>query len=164
MSGAEGSPIKTPSNPAEVFDALERENENIVNKLQREISQLRHERSRSRSQSTSSSCSVSRNPSIKSVYSPGDGHGHGHGHSSASSSVGPEDSGPGALQRSSRGSFSNSEDSSLVHLLRKENEMLKNKLADLSIKLTEKDSEIESLHKLMKGGRAPAPLGADPRR
>lgn len=134
VPGGLETPIKTPSNPAEVFDLLERENESIVNKLQREISQLRNDRSRSRSQSTSSSSSVSRNQSMKSVYVSSDG---------------GEDLAHG-VQRPSRGSFSHSEDSNLVQSLRKENELLKKKLADLSIKLTEKESELEAAHKQVK--------------
>lgn len=133
------NPVRSPvpMNQAELFDVMEKEQEAIVNKLQREISHLKSERSRSRSQSTSSSSSMSRNASVRSRYSISDA----------------EDMGSKQAQRGSRTSFSmtgQSDDNTLIQQLRKENDQLKKKLADLSIKLTEKDHEIEHLSRTVR--------------
>ncbi|CAN6667057.1 hypothetical protein TRVA0_039S00254 [Trichomonascus vanleenenianus] len=138
MRGPSAEPTKFPApmNNAEIYDTMEKEQEAMVNKLQREISNLRSERSRSRSQSTSSSSSVSRHASIRSVYSISDAE--------------ELASRPGAY-RSSRPSFGAVagapavDDSSLLVSLRKENELLKKKLADLNVKVAEKDAEIKRL-------------------
>lgn len=139
------NPIRSPvpMNNAEIFDTLEKEQEAMVNKLQREISHLKSERSRSRSQSTSSSSSISRNTSIRSRYSISDA----------------EDlttKQPAQRSGGSRTSFSKSgsaDDNSLIQQLRKENDQLKKKLADLSIRLTEKDHEIEHLSRTVRSKR-----------
>lgn len=131
-------------NTAEVYDAMEKEQEAIVNKLQREITNLKTERSRSRSQSTSSSSSLSRNPSMRS--------------NSAIISDAEENANPSSTSNNnrsrgqSRPSFSGMDDN-FVSSLKKENDLLKRKLADLSIKLTEKDNEIERWKYLAGNGR-----------
>ncbi|VVT51185.1 uncharacterized protein SAPINGB_P003012 [Magnusiomyces paraingens] len=199
----------TTPTPGEIYDTLEREQEAIVNKLQKEIAHLRNERSRSRSRSTSSSTSISRHPSTRSVYSLSDTEDHhfsghkniasGAGHavppvasagtaniatpssssSSSSSSITigltPGSSGTPVYQqlqqsaqqlqpsqqpagsgstaassittpRPARKSFGSvSEDSPILLNLRKENDNLKKRLADLTLKLAEKDKEIERL-------------------
>lgn len=131
-------------NTAEVYDAMEKEQEAIVNKLQREISNLKTERSRSRSQSTSSSSSLSRNPSIRSNSAI---------ISDAEENANPVSSNNNRSRGQSRPSFSGMMDDNVVSSLKKENEVLKRKLADLSIKLTEKDNEIERWKHLAGNGR-----------
>jgi hypothetical protein len=108
---------------AEIFDVLEREQEGIVNKLQREITHLKCERSRSRSHSTSSSSSISRQPSVRSMYSASDAE-----DISQKQTVTPRGSNRTSV------SISGPDENNLVQSLRKENELLKKKLADLSIK------------------------------
>lgn len=103
--------------PVEVFESMEKESEAMVNKLQREISALRSDRSRSRSHSASStSSSVSRNTSMRSMKTEYEA-----------------PSTPGSNSGSTRGSFSGESNDQVVSL-RRENEVLKKKLADLSIR------------------------------
>lgn len=97
-------------------------------------------RSRSRSTSTSSS-SLSRRPSTRSMYSSDTEDAHGTG----SLLIPPS---PLVAQRSNRPSFGSGSVSSTdepLNSLRRENESLKRRLADLSLKITEKDREIEVL-------------------
>lgn len=103
--------------PVEVFDSMEKESEAMVNKLQREINALRSDRSRSRSHSASStSSSISRNTSMRSMKTEYEA-----------------PSTPGSNSGSTRGSFSGEGNDQVVSL-RRENEVLKKKLADLSIR------------------------------
>uniref|UniRef100_A0A060T6T7 ARAD1C22968p n=1 Tax=Blastobotrys adeninivorans TaxID=409370 RepID=A0A060T6T7_BLAAD len=125
--------LPTPMTTGDVYDAMEREQEAIVNRLQREIATLKTERDQSRSRSRSQSgSSLSRNPSQKSV-------------SDIEST--PNRAGGGSKRGSiSRASFS-SQSGDEYSSLRRENESLKKKLADLSLRLAEKDAEIERLRK-----------------
>lgn len=137
-----GIPTRFPTAPTsvEIYDSLEREQEAIVNKLQREISALKGDASiRSRSQSTSSSSSISRRPSTRSVYSSDTEEVH-----STGLLIPPS---PLVAQRTSRSSFSGpgANDESAVASLKRENESLKRRLAELSLKVSEKDKEIEFL-------------------
>jgi hypothetical protein len=91
---------------------------------------LKSERSRSRSQSASSSSSVSRNASVRSIYSISDTEEVNGSRSSrqprASFSSGAGNTtGPG---------LSSTEENNLLLSIKRENETLKKKLADLSIK------------------------------
>jgi hypothetical protein len=139
------NPVRSPvaMNHAEIFDALEKEQEAMVNKLQREISQLKSERSRSRSQSTSSSSSMSRNASVRSRYSISDAEELGN----------KQQSQRGGGSRTSFSMSGPADDNTLIQQLRKENDQLKKKLAGLSIKLTEKDHEIEHLSRTVRARR-----------
>lgn len=144
---AAGLPSRFPTAPTsvEIYDLLEREQEAIVNKLQREISALKGSGDasiRSRSQSTSSSSSVSRRPSTRSLYSSDTEEVY----TGAGMLIPPS---PLVAQRASRSSFSgpaaNTADESLVASLKRENESLKRRLAELSLKVSERDKEIEAL-------------------
>ncbi|KAK9237853.1 hypothetical protein V1525DRAFT_402666 [Lipomyces kononenkoae] len=185
-------PVRLPSQPSsvQIYDALEKEQEAIVNRLQRELSLLREEQqhqnqTRARSpippvpgsphhrRTDSSSSSLSRRASSRSAgygvwgasavsdsedaaQTPNAGTPHmAHsGSVSSSSSMQP----PSAQQlssssrRSSRRSFGStsgmsSADDLYLSGLRKENESLKKRLADVMRALNDKDSEIEHLKK-----------------
>lgn len=158
------APIRFPTAPntGEIIDSFEREQEAIVNKLQKEIAQLKGGTARSRSRSTSSSSSISRHPSTRSAYSFSDTEDH-HPNISVNSDSSTAPGKPLASglntssapvqsvsNRSSRASFSSvtslsDDQSTAVQTLRKENEALKKKLAELSTKLAEKDKQIEKM-------------------
>lgn len=110
--------------PVTVYDQMEREQEAIVNRLQREISTLKAERSRSRSRSVSST------------------------HSSSSVRHSMDLAG-----RVTRGSFSDEG-------MRREIELLRRRIADLTRKLAERDGEIERLKALVNMGECPSPSSA----
>lgn len=101
----------TTTSPACVYDQMEREQEAIVNKLQREMTSLREERSRSRSRSSSVSSQTNR-PSI--------------------------------------GSRPNINEQDALQHYRRENEVLRKKITNLTVKLAEKDLEIERLNEQLK--------------
>ncbi|ANB14533.1 hypothetical protein AWJ20_2128 [Sugiyamaella lignohabitans] len=132
LAGQGPTKFTGPMSSVEIYDVLEKEQEAIVNKLQREINHLKTERSRSRSQSTSSSSSMTRNPSIRSIYSVSDAEEQYPGSSAPAGSVATA---AATHRRGSRPSFGSViDDSSVINSLRKENEVLKKKIAELSIK------------------------------
>lgn len=154
-------------NSADVYDAMEKEQEAIVNRLTKEIESLKgyHDggsssANRSRSQSTSSSSSISRNPSVRSnsaiIFSD---------YSTDEISGSGTNSGSNRPRGHSRSSFNGGHsgsnniitggDENLVNSLKRENDLLKKKLADLSIKLTEKDNEIERWKNLSSASNKP---------
>ncbi|KAK9376259.1 uncharacterized protein V1513DRAFT_457199 [Lipomyces chichibuensis] len=186
-------PVRLPSQPSsvQIYDALEKEQEAIVNRLQRELSLLREEQqhqhqTRARSpippvpgspqhrRTDSSSSSVSRRASSRSTgyglasaasavsdsedaaQTPNAGTSHmAHSASvSSSSSMQPPSAQPlsSSSRRSSRRSFgstsglSSAEDLYLTGL-RKENESLKKRVADMMRALSDKDCEIDHLKK-----------------
>ncbi|KAK9491742.1 hypothetical protein V1508DRAFT_421143 [Lipomyces doorenjongii] len=186
-------PVRLPSQPSsvQIYDALEKEQEAIVNRLQRELSLLREEQqhqhqSRARSpiqlvpgsphhrRTDSSSSSLSRRASSRSAgyglasaasavsdsedaaQTPNAGTSHmAHSASvSSSSSMQPPSAQPlsSSSRRSSRRSFgstsglSSAEDLYLTGL-RKENESLKKRVADMMRALSDKDCEIDHLKK-----------------
>ncbi|KAK9467837.1 hypothetical protein V1512DRAFT_120789 [Lipomyces arxii] len=176
-------PARLPSQPssAQIYDALEKEQEAIVNRLQRELSMLREEQQRSRSPvpsspshhrrtESSSSSSLSRRASSRSVIRgsiPANAisdtedatptyPGMIHRHTSSVSSIQPSIHQPlsSSPRRSSRRSFgstsglSSAEDLYLSSI-RKENETLKKRLAEMARTLSDKDTEIDSLKKAL---------------
>ncbi|KAK9245839.1 hypothetical protein V1506DRAFT_537244 [Lipomyces tetrasporus] len=191
-------PVRLPSQPSsvQIYDALEKEQEAIVNRLQRELSLLREEQqhqhqTRARSpipppgsprhrRTDSSSSSLSRRASSRSAghglasaasavsdtedaaQTPNAGTSHTtHSASvSSSSSMQPPSAQPlsSSSRRSSRRSFGStsglsSAEDLFLSSLRKENESLKKRVADMMRALSDKDSEIDNLKKELEKAR-----------
>ncbi|KAK9383295.1 uncharacterized protein V2V93DRAFT_364779 [Kockiozyma suomiensis] len=153
-------PMRLPSQPSsvQIYDALEKEQEAIVNRLQRELSLLREEQT----QTAASAQQRARSPIALSPR-------HRRTDSSSSSLSLPRATGPvrgdsdqssAQIQRrsSSRRSIESSSglssaDDLYLASLRKENDALKRRLTDMAKALGDKEAEIETLRAAINGIR-----------
>ncbi|KAK9472319.1 uncharacterized protein V1510DRAFT_435407 [Dipodascopsis tothii] len=134
-----------------IYDALEREQEAIVNKLQRELSLLREESTRSRSRSPS-------NASLSSATSSASAGVAEHRRANSTSSTHSAAREDGLAPRDARRSFGAAAavppalavpapPGGKEAALRKENDALKKKLAEMARLLAERERELEALRR-----------------